>query len=77
MSAKQRTKEQRLAEANAQSRKVQIRSGGPGSLIATYSPSVTGSEKRARAMRDALRSKGWFVVMYRDFSITATVDVPE
>lgn len=77
MSANQRSKEQRLAEANAQSRKVQIRSGGRGSLIATYSPSVTGGEKRARAVRDALRSKGWLVVMDRDFTVTATVDVPE
>jgi hypothetical protein len=77
MSAKQPTKKQRLAEANAQSRKAQIRPGGPGSLIATYSPSATGSEERARAVRDALRAKGWIVVMDRDFTLVATADYSE
>lgn len=72
-----KTRKQRLAEANAQSRKVQIRPGGQGSIIATYSPKVTGTEERARAVRDALRSKGWLVVMDRDFTIVATVDAPE
>jgi hypothetical protein len=71
------TSKQRRAEANAQSSRVQFRSGGRGSLIASYSPSATGSEARARAVRDALRSKGWLVVMDRDFTITATVDVSD
>jgi hypothetical protein len=64
--------EDRRREANAQSSRAQITSGGPGAVIATYKGTTMRSAEHARGVATKLRSLGWVVVVDRDNTVTAT-----
>lgn len=71
MSAKP-TAEERRREATSQSRNVEITSGGPGALIATYPGTTMRSKDHARRVATVLKAKGWRASVGSDNTVTAT-----
>jgi hypothetical protein len=74
---KKPTRTERLAEANGQSRNVEIRSGGPRTIVAHYRATHLRSKDHANNIAKALRSKGWRAIVTSQPEVTATVEVDD
>jgi hypothetical protein len=67
-----RTAEERRREATSQSRSVEVTSGGPGALIATYPGTAMRSKDHAKRVATVLKAKGWRASVGSDNTVTAT-----